>query len=212
MKKKYFISLFIIFILLFENIFSKDIVINGYTKNNNKFISDVTIFFIDQNSSVFETKSDNTGKFSISIPPNKYSINIDKTFFRISERNLKDYDLKNDTFLDIKLESSSSFLDGFVVDKDENPISNAKIIIKYDDFSATIFSDDTGKFSTYLKPEIFTLIVSKYGYSTTCSIREIKANSSISNKKIKLNSFDFFFERNSYWWNKSTFKYWSIIT
>ncbi|MBS9775498.1 MAG: hypothetical protein KGV57_00205 [Fusobacterium sp.] len=192
MKKIYFISLFIISILFSQNIFSENININGSTKNNEKFIPNVSIFFIDKNDNIFETKSDNSGKFSISIPKNNYSINIAKDFFRISEENLKSYNFKNNNFLDIKLKNSNSFLDGFVVDKNENPIPNARITVKSDNFSSIIFSDVSGKFSTYLKSGIFTILVSKYGYSTIGFIREFKENSNINNKKIILNSFNFF--------------------
>ncbi|PID66753.1 MAG: hypothetical protein CR959_02435 [Fusobacteriales bacterium] len=192
MKKIFFISLFIIFIIFSQNIFSENINISGNTKNNEEFIPNVSIFFIDKNDNIFETKSDNLGKFSISVPKNNYFINIEKDFFRISEENLKSYNFKNNDFLDIKLESSSSFFDGFVVDKNENPIPNAKIIIKSNNFSSNIFSDNSGKFSTYLKPGIFTFIISKYGYSSTGFIREIKKKSSINNEKVILNSFNFF--------------------
>ncbi len=192
MKKNFFISLFIIFILFSQNIFSENITISGSTKNNEKLISNVSIFFIDKNDNIFETKSDKTGKFSISLPKNNYSINIKKDFFRISEENLKNYNFKINSSLDIILEKSLSFLDGFVVDKNEKPIPNAKITIKSNNFSSILFSDNSGKFSTYLKPGIFTVIVSKYGYSTTGFIRKIKENSSVDNEKVVLNNFNFF--------------------
>lgn len=190
--KKFFII--ILFILFQFNIFSKNVSIKGKVLENNNFISGVTIFFIDKTDKIFETKSNKNGEYFISIPENIYSINIKKDFYKISENNLKSYSLKKNINIDINLNKSSSFLDGFVVDEKEKPVKNAKLLIKNGENSSIIFSNDEGKFSTYLKPGIFTILVSKYGYSSAASIKEIKKNSEINNLKIKLKSSEFFLQ------------------
>lgn len=192
MKNKLFIIIFFSFIFFQQNIFSENIIINGKTLNNKTSISNIHILFIDKADKIFRTTSDSNGEFSIALPKNEYSINIEKAFYRISEENLKNYIFKNNISLNINIKKSSSFLDGFIVDKNEKPIKNAKLIIKNGRFSSKIFSNENGKFSTYLNPGIFTLSISKYGYAETAFIRKIDNNSAIINEKIKLRASEFF--------------------
>ncbi len=192
MKRKFFAIIIFIFIFLGQISFTKNIIVSGSSLYKKESIADVSIFFMDEEDNIFITKSNSKGEFSISIPENKYYINIEKDFFRISDKNLKEYKFRENDNLDVELEKSNSFLDGFIVDKKNRPVEKAKIIIKNNNVSSTIFSDSSGRFSAYLKPGIFTLLVSKYGYSTTGIVRKIEKNSTLSNEKIKLKSFDFY--------------------
>lgn len=192
MKNKFFITLLFSFILFQYNTFSKNIFINGFVLNNKIPIPNVSISFINKSDEFFKTKSNEKGEYSICVPENIYLLNIEKDFFRISENNLKNYILKKDSKIDIELKETSSFLDGFVVDKNEKPIKNAKLIIKNGEYSSIIFSDDSGKFSAYIKSGIFTILISKYGYNDFALIKEIKNKSNINDVKIKLKTSDFF--------------------
>ena len=166
-----------------------EVTVNGVIKNKDQFIGGTKIKFIDVNNNVYETISNFAGEFSTKLPPQKYKIVLSKPGFVIREDQNLIYDFttpKKTYNLTLNTTELFSNVQGIVVDKNNDPISNAKITVKSGENIVNLKSDDFGNFSTSILPGLLFIKVEKDGYKSFGMVKKLERFSSLSGQKIIL--------------------------
>lgn len=184
--------LFILLNLFFSLISFSDVIVNGKVKYKNETIGNTYIMFIDALNTIYDTKSDIYGNYSINIPEGSYRINIKKDNFMIKQREIEIFDIFTNKNIDINLSFADSYIEGLIVDENEKPLSFMPVQIKNNDSHFTVMTDNNGYFSSYISSGITSILAIQNGYIETGDIRYINKNSSIKNLKIKLKGKKFF--------------------
>lgn len=145
----------------------KLIKINGIVKYKNVSVGNTNVSFINSQNEIISTKTDFSGKFSISLPKTKYRIIGEKFGYRMEKKDSQPYDFsnkENNDFIIINLTKLPTVLEGRIIDQNDHPVPMAEVKIKSGDTLKTIQANRFGIFQTEIPEGLISVYAEKPGY------------------------------------------------
>lgn len=171
----------------------KSIFLEGIILENEKPIKDIKITFIDSMGREYSTTSSSNGKYSISLPPEKYLLLSSQFGYEVFNEVNFDFSQPNSSYnIPVKIKKSLGKINGKILGDNGFPLTDATIFISNDKENQIVYSDRNGNFNISLKEGITSMKISKVGYNSKGFIKNFTRKDTISLQTFILNKEIFF--------------------
>lgn len=144
----------------------KSISVTGIISEKKEILKNVKITFADSMGREYSAVSDDEGKYSINLPPEKYMLMSSQFGYEIHGENTNfDFSEPDKSYtIPIQFEKTAGKIKGKVLNDRNMPIQKAKIFISNNKKEKIIYTDIDGNFSTKLEEGITSMKITREGY------------------------------------------------
>lgn len=150
----------------------KSIAVTGTVFEKNHPLKNVKFTFTDSVGREYPIMSDNEGKYSLMLPPEKYTVMSSQFGYEVkNNENYFDFSQPDTSYIiPVDFVKSVGKIKGKVLSDKNTPVQKAKIFISNNKKEKIIYTDIHGNFSTSLDEGITSMKISKEGFSPTAFI------------------------------------------
>lgn len=145
----------------------KSIFVEGTIYEKNSPLKNVKITFADSMGREYSAVSSAEGKYSISLPPEHYSLISSQFGYEVQSSKIFNFSEPDKTYtIPVSMEKSPGKIKGKVLGDNGRPVPDAEILVSNNKKDKIIYSDKNGDFTLLLAEGITSMKISREGYTS----------------------------------------------
>ena len=153
--------------------------VDGKVFHEKSLVGGVKLTFQNMEKERFEVYTDINGSFHLSLLPNVYDLEIEKSGYTSKEKyQFEFFDTEKKYYPEIELKEIPSTIEGYIYDSKGVALANTKLDIKNNDKSITVYSDLKGFYKAEVERGLVFIRAVKDGYYPSGKIERVEAFSS----------------------------------
>lgn len=172
----------------------KSIFVEGNISEKNIPLKNVKLLFVDSAGREYPVFSDENGKYSVNLPPEKYTLISSQFGYEVGNKDINfNFSEPDESYtIPVKFIKAPGKIKGKVLSDKNTPVQKAKIFISNNKKEKIIYTDINGNFSTSLEEGITSMKISKEGFSPTGFIDRFTREDTTKIHKFNLNKKTYF--------------------
>ncbi len=159
----------------------KSIFVEGIISEKKSPLKNVKITFADSMGREYSAVSSADGRYSISLPPEKYTLMSSQFGYETVKNENFDFSEPDKSYtIPVSMEKSPGKIKGKVLGDNGLPIPDAKILVSNNKVDQIFQSDKSGNFTIFLTEGITSMKISKEGYNSKGFISSFSRNDTVS--------------------------------